>query len=1367
MKYYIGLDMGTSSLGWAVTDEKYKLVRKKGKDMWGVRLFDEADTAAARRTYRVAKRRRNREKARIGYVKELFAPEIEKKDAGFFQRLDDSKFYAEDKIVKQKFALFADTGYTDVEYYTEYPTIFHLRKKLIESKEPQDIRLVYLAILNIFKHRGHFLNTNLSEDGNMNFKELYADFVKKAETVVGVEFLQDISDNYLQDILSSNEYSKSDKVSRIIEHYGIKKSAEKQKVEMLKLICGLKGTLSKIFEEEEWEEEDKKFSISYRDGNYDETCQKVEEVLSESSYELFCTMKQLHDWSLLANIMKGENGEFEYLSLARVAAYEKHQRDLKILKKLYKENSVEKYNKMFRIMEKNNYSAYVGSVNSDKVKSDEYKNGKRRRGVQCSREDFVKAIKKDIEEFPESEEKKYVIEEIDKENFLPKQLTASNGVIPNQIHKKELKKILKNAENYLSFLKEKDESDLTVSERIVKMFEFQIPYYIGPISPIVNGDMKYSKNVWSVRKEAGKVYPWNFEQKIDEEESAEKFIARMVKRCTYMGGENVLPKNSLLYEKYMVLNELNNLRINGEKISVKLKQEIFEHLLKTEKKVTSAKLIQFLRLNKTIGAQDIPEISGIDGGFTNKRANYYKFCKIFAVESLTYEQEKMIEQIIFWATVYGDTKKFLKRKIQENYGNELTEKQIAQITGFKFKDWGRLSKALLNVEGLDKTTGEVATVIQKMWNDNYNLMELIESGNFTYKEEIQKKGKVIDKTLSEIVYEDLDDLYISAPVRRMTWQTILVLKEITNIMGEPPACIFVEMARDPNAEKKRTISRKKKFEALYKNCKEERELYNQIQNKWDESDFRRKKLYLYYTQKGRCMYSGERIDLDDLFNDNLYDIDHIYPRHFVKDDSIDNNLVLVKKQINAHKSDGYPIQNDIQDKCRALWKELQKGGFINDEKYKRLTRTYGFSEDEKVSFINRQLVETRQGTKAITDLFTKTFPQADIVYVKAPNVSEFRKKYELLKCRNVNDFHHAKDAYLNIVVGNVYHVKFTKNPYNFMKEYERAPEKNPYHMDKIFNYPVIRNGEVAWQTKKDESITMVKQMMRKNTPLVTRRNYEAHGGLADQTIYSAKDAKKAAGVGYVGVKTSDERLCDTTKYGGFKKMTGAYFCLVEHTKKNKRIRTIEAVPLYLKHQLNVKEKLEQYFAQTYGYENPDVRLEKIKMYSLIKVNGFYMYLTGRTGNQLLVCNAVQMILPQKWELYIKEMTKAYSAQFTEDYMEKQGLLCMTDNIKLYDLLCEKHLQGIYNLRPNPVGDKLVMGREKFVELSISEQIYVLLQILQLSQLINQGADLCMIGGAKKTGVTLTNKIVSDCREFKLINQSITGLYENEIDLLTV
>ena len=64
-KYYLGLDMGTSSVGWAVTDENYQLMRKKGKDLWGVRLFQEAKTAEERRTNRVSRRRRQREVARI------------------------------------------------------------------------------------------------------------------------------------------------------------------------------------------------------------------------------------------------------------------------------------------------------------------------------------------------------------------------------------------------------------------------------------------------------------------------------------------------------------------------------------------------------------------------------------------------------------------------------------------------------------------------------------------------------------------------------------------------------------------------------------------------------------------------------------------------------------------------------------------------------------------------------------------------------------------------------------------------------------------------------------------------------------------------------------------------------------------------------------------------------------------------------------------------------------------------------------------------------------------------------------------------------------------------------------------------------
>ncbi len=305
--------------------------------------------------------------------------------------------------------------------------------------------------------------------------------------------------------------------------------------------------------------------------------------------------------------------------------------------------------------------------------------------------------------------------------------------------------------------------------------------------------------------------------------------------------------------------------------------------------------------------------------------------------------------------------------------------------------------------------------------------------------------------------------------------------------------------------------------------------------------------------------------------------------------------------------------------------------------------------------------------------------------------------------------------------------------------------------------------------KNAESICMVKKMMEKNTPLITRMNYESHGGIADQTIYSAEDAQKAKGKGYISIKSSDGNLLDTCKYGGMKKYTGTYFLLLEHTKKEKRIRTIEAMPLYLKDKLNTREKIEKYFEQSvdFAYEQPKVILDKIKMYSLIKVDGFYLYLTGRTGNQLSVCNAVQMSLSAGMVKYVRKISIANERYAADKEFEKDENISVQKNLELYEILKEKHLNQIYGKRPNPVGEKIEKGIEKFRSLSVRKQIYVLLQILQLSQLSNQGADLLEIGGEKKTGTSKLNKNITEKQEFKLINQSVTGLYENEIDLLRI
>ena len=178
------------------------------------------------------------------------------------------------------------------------------------------------------------------------------------------------------------------------------------------------------------------------------------------------------------------------------------------------------------------------------------------------------------------------------------------------------------------------------------------------------------------------------------------------------------------------------------------------------------------------------------------------------------------------------------------------------------------------------------------------------------------------------------------------------------------------------------------------------------------------------------MYSGEVIPIEELWDNTKYDIDHIYPQSKTMDDSL-NNRVLVKKVYNANKSDTYPIAKEIREARGSFWRALLDGGFITKEKYSRLVRKEEFTANELAGFIERQIVETRQGTKAVAEILKQALPETEIVYVKAKTVSQFRQMYQkdpvFIKVREMNDLHHAKDAYLNIVVGNTYYVKFTNH----------------------------------------------------------------------------------------------------------------------------------------------------------------------------------------------------------------------------------------------------------------------------------------------------------------------------------------------------
>lgn len=595
---------------------------------------------------------------------------------------------------------------------------------------------------------------------------------------------------------------------------------------------------------------------------------------------------------------------------------------------------------------------------------------------------------------------------------------------------------------------------------------------------------------------------------------------------------------------------------------------------------------------------------------------------------------------------------------------------------------------------------------------------------------------------------------------------MLVVKELRKVLGHDPKRIFVEMARE-EGEKKRTVSRKKQLSDLYKALKDEsRDWVAEIEEK-EESDFRRDRLYLYYTQMGKCLYTGRPIDIDELFNENRYDIDHIYPQSKMKDDSL-NNRVLVERDANAKKGDRYPLDPDIQAKNKAFWYMLLSKGLMSRQKYDRLTRAFPLTEDELGDFVARQLVETRQSTKAFAALMEDLFPQTDVVYVKAGLVSDFRHEQDLLKCREINDLHHAKDAYLNIVVGNVYDAAFTRDP---RRLYGKKPPS--FSVRRLFDFDVKRGGQVVWaaeqrdenkQIIREGTLTLVRDTMRKNNILVTRMVYTQHGALFDVQLVRKNQWQlptKAAA-----------HFADPGKYGGYNKVTGAHFMLVEHTVKKKRVRSLIDMPLHLMERREDAAFVTAMLEKDKGLEAPQVIMPYVGINSLLVLDGFRCNLKARTNERIVFSSAHELVVPSIYESYLRRILKfcERSCLHQKQYGTKLSIISQDgitnkQNLELYDFYLQKLALPFYQSKLSKQLSELTHARMVFEFLASEEQCYVLKNILSLFTCNRTLADLTLLKLAKNAGMITNNKTLSSLSSAYIIHQSVTGLFERKVDLL--
>ncbi len=1349
---FIGLDIGTDSVGYAVTDSDYRILKHRGEDMWGSCLFESGATKAERRGFRSARRRLDRRQWRVALTQEIFASEIRKVDENFFIRLQESGLYREDTSTHSQYTFFEDDTYTDKQFHAEYPTIHHLIVSLMENKQAHDVRLVYIAVAWLMAHRGHFLNEvdKHKVDEVTRFDEVYQKFEEycngayeegdlnpfiacdfgEFQKIMLMKASVSVKEKAFFDLLNNGKTFK-DEPDDIVS-----------KKMIVKLLSGGTVQPAKLFISEESKEAYKEVD-SVRLGMEEEKFAAILTELGDEG-ELLLKLRQIYDWSILAEILHADDHQDKMtISKAKVEQYEQHKKDLNDLKKIVRKYIPDEYNEIFREQREDNYVAYSGYEYSGKRKSDIEK-------FSAYLTKKLKAV--EVEEI-DAEKFEDMMARLEIREFLPKQVNGDNRVIPYQLYWDELNNILQNVKEYLPFLNEKDADGFNNIEKLLSVFEFRIPYYVGPLRADKN-----SKYAWMQRKAEGKIYPWNFYDKVDLDASEKNFISRMTNSCTYVPGEKVLPKNSLLYSKFMVLNEINNIKVNGVAIDVELKQKIYKEFEKN-KKVTRKK-IEGLLASEGCFEKGKDVLSGIDINVNSSLKSYHVFKNLLESQQLTLEDaERIIEYM-----AYTEDKNRFKKWLAREYSN-LSEEDRKYIAKQKLKDFGRLSKKFLTgVKGISKKQNsyEKISIIDALWNTNDNLMQIL-SDQYTFMESIKNEQKEYYEGKGQSIDELLDDMYVSNSVRRPIYRTLAILEDINKATKTQPKRIFIEMARGGGEKGKRTVTRRKQIEEMYKTVKHEdiAELSKQLED-CSDNKLQSEAVYLYFMQLGRCMYSGEPIRIEELPT-TKYNIDHIYPQSAVKDDSIDNK-VLVLSTLNGDKKDIYPIPSKYREKAGWLWNHLHKNKMISDEKYKRLMRTTGFTDDEKMGFINRQLVETRQSTKALGVILEQMYPDTEIVYAKARLASEFRQEYEIYKSRSVNDLHHAKDAYLNIVCGNVYHCRFTRN---FMVDRTYSLKTKT-----LFGHQVHDGEKLAWAG--EESIAFVKRMVLKQTPHYTRFAFERKGGLFDQM-----PLKKGEGA------VPRKKNLPIEKYGGYNKSTATFYLLVKYKEKKKTDIMFMPVDLYagavvLRDEIAAKEYAQKTIATINGKKLEDIQiiafplgLRKIKVNTILSLDGFRIAITGKAsgGKQLLYVLAESLKLDNESEKYIKRIDNYFAKKeknkdikLDSEYDE----ITKENNSKLFNIILEKGQSNPYikisSLRE--VAAFISGVAEKFDVLSLEEQALALTKLIEIYKSGRAGScDLSIVKGSKNAATMIISSKLSNWKknysDVRIVDTSASGIYTKE------
>lgn len=499
-----------------------------------------------------------------------------------------------------------------------------------------------------------------------------------------------------------------------------------------------------------------------------------------------------------------------------------------------------------------------------------------------------------------------------------------------------------------------------------------------------------------------------------------------VKKCEIYRDEDVAAKGTYTSEWATIYQKINNLSIicGGDRRRLSNEErQIAVELAKKVEKVTYKAFRKAIKLdddcrfsalnysekkkrnkkkNEGESKSDVVEINDVVDSLACEDKGEFIIAKnsnkiVKALNDNLKSDIELIDEIAEICTKYKSENLF-RNAIAESkiIGGRLDEETIEKLSKIDMKGYGHLSLHVLR-----------------------EILPYLEEG-MVYSDAMQKAGhNHSEHNFEKQKYLGTKEVYdaiggVTSPVvKRALSQTVKVIDAVIRQYGSPYA-INIELARDMSMTKDERDKLKKENDARAAKNEAIRENIAKLNAMPNSTNVLKYKLY--EEQDHKCAYSMETLDINHLFEDGYYEIDHIIPYSRSFDDSF-NNKVLVLKRENQNKRNSTPVEyferiGRDYDEVLAFWKAVYQ---------KRNRKKLEFLQKKEINeseWKNRALNDTRYASRMLANLI-KDYLLFDekskdkygrVETVKGAITSYLRRFWGVQKIREDGDKHHAVDA---------------------------------------------------------------------------------------------------------------------------------------------------------------------------------------------------------------------------------------------------------------------------------------------------------------------------------------------------------------------